>query len=125
MTDQTTVTINNINYDVSNMSTSDIDILSSMADLTFNTGSAQLDSDQLDAAFYYFVQSCFRNPQQRSHKMLGFTALSETPLAQSATTIFANAFLPGTLAQFSTGDLVIDQNRPSTEQKMLRPKINQ
>jgi hypothetical protein len=40
--------------------------------------------------------------------MLGFTALSETPLSQSATAIFANAFLPGTLAQFSTGDLLYE-----------------
>jgi riboflavin synthase alpha subunit len=40
--------------------------------------------------------------------MLGFTALSETPLSQSATAVFANAFLPGTLAQFSTGDLLYE-----------------
>jgi len=40
--------------------------------------------------------------------MLGFTALSETPLSQSATAVFANAFLPGTLAQFSTGALLYE-----------------
>ena len=38
--------------------------------------------------------------------MLGFTALSQTPFSQSATAVIANAFLPGTLAQFSTGDLL-------------------
>ena len=37
--------------------------------------------------------------------MLGFTALSETPLSQSVTAVNANSFLPGVIAQFNTGAL--------------------
>lgn len=40
--------------------------------------------------------------------MLGFTAFSQTPLSQSATALFAQAFMPGTAAQFSTGDLLYE-----------------
>ena len=40
--------------------------------------------------------------------MLGFTALSEVALSESATALFANAFMPGTAAQFSTGDLLYE-----------------
>ena len=40
--------------------------------------------------------------------MLGFTALSEAPLSQSATAVNANSFLPGVLAQFNAGTLDYD-----------------
>ena len=40
--------------------------------------------------------------------MLGFTSFSQAPLSQSHSRIFANAFLPGALAQFSTGDLLYE-----------------
>tara|TARA_R110001599_G_scaffold35725_1_gene112639 strand:+ start:296 stop:919 length:624 start_codon:yes stop_codon:yes gene_type:complete len=40
--------------------------------------------------------------------MLGFTTLSQTPLSQSASALFANAFMPGTAAQFSTSNLLYE-----------------
>lgn len=40
--------------------------------------------------------------------MLGFTTLSQTPLSQSASAIFANAFMSGTSAQFNTSDLLYE-----------------
>ena len=48
MTDQTTVTINNIDYDISNMSDPDVDMLNSLSDL---------DLDRIDEACEAFVQS--------------------------------------------------------------------
>ena len=40
--------------------------------------------------------------------MLGFTALSQTPLSQSASALFANAFMSGTSAQFNTSGLLYE-----------------
>jgi len=40
--------------------------------------------------------------------MLGFTAFSQTPISQSTTALFAQAFMPGTAAQFSAGDLLLE-----------------
>ena len=57
MTDQSTVTINNIDYDTSNMSDPDIEILNSMSSLAYVGGSPQESSDQLDAACASFVHS--------------------------------------------------------------------
>tara|TARA_R110002153_G_scaffold72484_2_gene189611 strand:+ start:308 stop:1054 length:747 start_codon:yes stop_codon:yes gene_type:complete len=40
--------------------------------------------------------------------MLGFTALSQTPLSQASTALLVNAFIPGATAQFSTGTLLYE-----------------
>ena len=57
MTDQATVTINNIDYDTSSMSDADIETLNSMSGFNYSSGSPQENSDQLDAACAAFVQS--------------------------------------------------------------------
>lgn len=58
---QTTVTINSIDYNVTHLGDSELEILNVMANSIYSTVSTQSNSDQLDAACRAFIESQVNN----------------------------------------------------------------
>lgn len=61
MTDQTIVTINSIDYNVTHLGDSELEVLNLMANSIYSTVSTQSNSDQLDAACRAFIEAQVNN----------------------------------------------------------------
>jgi hypothetical protein len=61
VTDQTIVTINSIDYNVTHLGDSELEVLNLMANSIYSTVSTQSNSDQLDAACRAFIEAQVNN----------------------------------------------------------------